>query len=78
MDIQTLKLDLVEKIIQSEKPSVLIKIKELLQTENTVDWWDNLPQEIQESIFEGLNDVKEGKVFTHEQIISEAKQKYGF
>lgn len=78
MDIQTLKLDLVEKIIQSEKTSVLIKIKELLQTENTVDWWDNLPQEIQESIFEGLNDVKEGKVFTHEQIISEAKQKYGF
>lgn len=78
MDIQTLKLDLVEKIIQTEKPSVLIKIKELLQTEKTEDWWDNLPQEIQESIFEGLNDVKEGNLFTHEQVLQEAKQKYGF
>lgn len=78
MDIQTLKLDLVEKIIQTEKTSVLIKIKNLFQSEKTEDWWDNLPSEIQESIFEGLNDVKEGKVFTHEQVISEAKQKYGF
>ncbi|HSO88005.1 MAG TPA: hypothetical protein VLQ91_15745 [Draconibacterium sp.] len=78
MDIQTLKLDLVEKIIQTEKPSILIKIKELLQTEKTEDWWDNLPQEIQESIFEGLDDVKKENLFTHEQVLQEAKQKYGF
>jgi predicted transcriptional regulator len=78
MDIQTLKLDLVEKIIQTDKPSILIKIRKLLQTEKTEDWWDNLPQEIQESIFEGLNDLKEGNLYTHEQVISEAKQKYGF
>jgi len=78
MDIQALKLDLVEKIVQTEKTSILFKIKELLQNEKTSDWWENLPIEVQESIFEGLEDIKEGKVFTHDQIISEAKQKYGF
>lgn len=78
MDIQALKLDLVEKIIQTEKSSILFKIKKLLQDEKTEDWWDNLPIEVQESIIDGLDDVKKGDVFTHDQIISEAKQKYGF
>ena len=78
MDIQALKLDLVEKIIHTEKTSILYKIKDLLQSEKADDWWEDLPVEVQESIFEGMQDIKDGKVFTHEEIISEAKQKYGF
>lgn len=78
MDIKTLKLDLVERIIQTENSSVLIKIKKLFQPEKSEDWWDELPIEVQESIFEGLNDVKEENTFSHEQVIREAKQKYGF
>ncbi len=78
MDIQALKLDLVEKIIHTEKTSTLFKIKDLLQEEKADDWWEDLPVEVQESIMEGLHDLKDGKVITHEEIISEAKQKYGF
>ena len=78
MDIQTLKLDLVSKIINIEKPSLLIEINKILQKENKTDWWDKLPEEVQESIMEGMDDVQKGDVFTHEQIIQEAKQKYGF
>ncbi|MGE0018972.1 MAG: hypothetical protein AB7S72_04850 [Draconibacterium sp.] len=78
MDIQALKLDLVEKIVQIEKPAILIKIRELLQTEKSEDWWDKLPDEVQQSIIEGLDDVEQGKLFSHENVISEAKQKYGF
>ncbi len=78
MDIQALKLDLVEKIIHTEKTSILFKIKDLLQSEKADDWWEDLPGEVQESIIEGMQDIKDGKVFTHEEIISEAKQKHGF
>ena len=78
MDIQTLKLELVERIIQTENSSILIKIKKLFQPEKTEDWWDELPLEVQESIFEGLENIKEGNTFSHEQVILEAKQKYGF
>ncbi|QGY46583.1 hypothetical protein GM418_23855 [Maribellus comscasis] len=77
MDIQTLKLDLVEKILKTNKPSLLIKINNLISTEND-DWWDDIPPEVQESILEGMEDIKSGKVFSHENIINEAKQKYGF
>jgi len=78
MDIQAFKLNLVEKIIRTEKTSLLLEIDNLLQNEPNDDWWDNLPLEIQSSIMEGINDINEGNTLTHEQVISEAKQKYGF
>jgi predicted transcriptional regulator len=77
MDIQTLKLNLVSKIINIEKTSLLIEINKILQKENKKDWWDKLPVEVQESIMEGMDDIQKGDVFTHEQVIQEAKQKYG-
>jgi predicted transcriptional regulator len=78
MDIQSLKLDLVKRILNTEKPSVLIKISKLFQTESTQDWWDQLPVEVQESILEGLKDAEQGDVFTHDQVMNEAREKYGF
>ena len=77
MDIQSLKLDLVNKIIHTEKQSVLIKINQLLNDEISEDWWNQLPKEVQDSVLEGIKDVNEGKLYTHEQVMQEAKQKYG-
>jgi len=56
----------------------LIKIKKLPQPKKPEDWWDELPMEVQKSIFEGLNEIKERNTFSHEQVVCEAKQKYGF
>lgn len=78
MDIQALKLDLVEKIIQTEKPSILLKINNILQKNTDDDWWEKLPPEIQKSIKEGMKDVEKGDTFSHEHVIKEAKQKYGY
>ena len=73
-----MKLDLVLKIINIEKPTLLLEINKILQEGSNTDWWDNLPMEVQESIMEGLENVKNGNVYTHEQVVQEAKQKYGF
>jgi len=78
MDIQSLKLDLVNKIIHTENQSVLIKVNQLLRDEIKEDWWDELPKEVQESVLEGIKDVNQGKLYTHEEVMQEAKQKYGF
>jgi hypothetical protein len=78
MDIQALKLELVEKILHTEKPSLLVKISEMLKNEAKDDWWQQLPSEVQDSILEGIKDVEEGKIFSHDEVIREAKQKYGF
>lgn len=76
MDIQSLKLDLVSKIINSDKPELLVEINNIFQQDTKDDWWDKLPEEVKESIFEGMADVKNGNVFTHEQVLQEVKQKY--
>jgi hypothetical protein len=78
MDIQTLKLDLVQKILNTKNPTLLFKINTILQKDVEKDWWDQLPGEVQDSILEGIQDIDQGKVFTHDQVIQEAKQKYGF
>ncbi len=78
MDIQALKLDLVAKILKTEKSSILIDIEKLFAKENDQDWWDQLPEEVQQSILEGVDDVSHGKTYSHDQVVREAKQKYGF
>ena len=78
MEIQSLKLELVNKIIHTEDQSVLNKINQLLSDEISEDWWDVLPKEVQESIMEGLKDVEEGRFYTHENVMQEAKRKFGF
>ena len=78
MDIQALKLDLVQKILSTTNPALLSRIDDILKKEVEKDWWDQMPLEIQESILEGIHDIETGKVFTNEQVIQEAKQKYGF
>lgn len=78
MDIPALKLDLVQKILNTKNPSLLTKINNIFQKEVEKDWWDQLPKEVQDSIFEGIHDIEKGTVFTHDQVIQEAKQKYGF
>lgn len=78
MDIQALKIDIVQKILSTTNPTLLSRINTILKKEVEKDWWDQLPVEVQTSIMEGIHDIETGKVFTHEQVMQEAKQKYGF
>jgi hypothetical protein len=78
MDIQSLKIELAQKILQTDKPDVLSRVEQLLKTENNDDWWEMLPPEIQETISLGLKDVEDGNLLSHEQVVREAKEKYGY
>ena len=37
------------------------------ESSNKKDWWDDLPQNLQQHINEGLNDVENGRVVTSEE-----------
>jgi hypothetical protein len=78
MDIQALKIDLVQKILNTQKEELLLEIKGILGNEFENDWWNQLPKEVQRSIYQGIQDIEQGKVFNNEQVIQEAKKKYGF
>ena len=78
MDISSLKIELVQRILDMKNPALLRKIDAILREESEKDWWDQLPREVKDSIFEGIGDIEEGRILTHQQVIQEAKQKYGF
>jgi predicted transcriptional regulator len=78
MDIQALKIDLVQRILNTQNSTLLNRINNILEKEVETDWWDQLPKEVQDSIREGISDVENGRILTHDQVMQEAKQKYGF
>lgn len=78
MDIQAQKINLAQKILQSNDPELLKKLEEIFLAEEKKDWFDELPLEIQESITQGLSEMESGELITHEQLVQEAKAKYGF
>jgi predicted transcriptional regulator len=78
MDIQALKIDLAKKILKSNKPTLLQKVDQLFKIENDDDWWEDLPVEIQESIIQGVREAADGNVLNHQQVVQEAREKYGY
>jgi predicted transcriptional regulator len=68
---------LIQKIAEKVKllpnnlaEEVLLYI-ELLLSKNDQDWYDNLSKDQKESIERGLNDIKNGNVFTHDSVMEE-------
>jgi len=70
---------LVEKILHTERTSLLVKVDHLLKNEGEKeDWWEQLSTEVQQAILEGLKDISEGYILAHEEVLQEAKQRYDF
>ena len=50
MNVQAKKLELVQLILNTDRPSILDKIGKILKQEKEIDWWDELPETVKESI----------------------------
>jgi len=67
MNIHSEKLDLIEWISKLNDISIIEKIKKIRKNYiQSKDWGDTLNQEEIESIEEGLKDLEEGRVHSHE------------
>ncbi len=77
MNIQAKKLELVQRILNTDKPSLLEKINKIFEQEGETDWWDELSDEERASIQEGLDQLDRGEGIPHEKVMEEIKAKYG-
>jgi len=68
MDIDATKLELMQLLLNTRKESVLNKIKHIFQEESS-DWWAEMSAEEQVEIEEGLRQVENGKVVSHESVM---------
>lgn len=73
MDIQLEKQALLKLLKETENPSVIKAIKKVFQNEKK-DWFDELPNNAKKGIEEGLEDIKNGRVVSYEEV----KKKFGW
>lgn len=69
MDIHIEKSGLIKWIQELNDAKIIEKLKKI-QMESAVsnDWWDETSDQAKESIQRGLEDIKGGKVHSHESI----------
>lgn len=76
MNLQAKKLELVQMILNTDRPSLLDKVSKLLSHEKEADWWDELPLSVQKSIDESIEQADRGETVSHEEVMKEVRSKY--
>lgn len=76
MDSNSKKNKSIEKPLSVEEEAVLYQSKSELETENSDDYWDNLPEQVKQLIEIGLKQCEEGLGKPHAQVMAEIKKKY--
>ncbi|MDA3893839.1 MAG: hypothetical protein PF517_19430 [Salinivirgaceae bacterium] len=71
------KLELVQLILNTNKPTLLEKISQLLKQEKEADWWDEIPESVQESIEIAIGQANRDEKIPHSAVLKEARAKYG-
>ena len=68
MDIQTTKLEIMHLLLQTQKESLLSKIKEIFDNEQA-DWWDEMSKSEQEEIEVGLLQANKEEYVSHTAVM---------
>jgi len=68
MNIETTKLELIQLLLQTQKESLLSKIKKIFDEEHS-DWWDNLSNEEQQHIKTGLKQADNNEVTDNSSVL---------
>lgn len=69
MSIETTKLELMKLLLNTQKESVLEKIKDIFRQEASQDWWEELSKEEHQDIEQGLNEFENGQVKSHRDVM---------
>ncbi|TCD04577.1 hypothetical protein EZ449_16635 [Pedobacter frigidisoli] len=73
MDLQSEKLNVLQKIINSDDESLIRDIKSLIYSRD-LDWFNGLNRNQQNDVREGINQLDAGESFSHE----ETKRRFSF
>ncbi|NTW31818.1 MAG: hypothetical protein HGB12_04205 [Bacteroidetes bacterium] len=74
MNIQSVKLELLKMIINTDNPSVLDKIMGIFQNEKQ-DFWSNFSKEEQEDIIAGIDELDKDEKYNYDEIIKKHRKK---
>ena len=80
MSAAEIKFQLHQLIENTNDTSLLDKaytaLSKLFTKQHTVDWWDTISLEEKQGIEEGLKDIEQGRIYSHEQVMKELKTEF--
>ena len=76
MNLQAKKLELVQLILNTEKPAVLAKVEAVFKKEKGADWWDEISEAEKKAIEKGIAEADSGKLIPHNEMMEEVRAKY--
>jgi predicted transcriptional regulator len=68
MNIEATKLELMHLLLQTQKESLLKKIKDVFEDEQ-IDWYEDMSKEEQEEIKIGLAQADKGELIDHDIVM---------
>ena len=68
MSIESTKLELMHLLLQTQKESILKKLKSVFEEEQ-VDWWSEMSNEEQEEIKTGLAQADKGEYKPNDSVL---------
>ena len=68
MNIETVKLELMHLLLQTQKESVLKKLKSVFDEEKD-DWWNEMSKQEQEEIITGLIQADKGEFKSNDSVM---------
>ena len=67
---------MVKLLLETENHEIINEIKAIFKKRGN-DFYDDLPQDVKDSIEKGLTDIEAGDVYDHDWVIKDIKGKYG-
>lgn len=68
MYIEATKLELIHLLLQTQKESLLAKLKKVFEDEG-IDWWDELDEGERQEIQQGLEQADKGQLIPHKKVM---------
>ncbi|MDE0472844.1 MAG: hypothetical protein OXH57_12995 [Ekhidna sp.] len=73
MNLQAEKLRLIELLLNTNNPSIIERIRSILQTEEANDIWEEITDKQKDEVENALKEVEEGTLVSFEQFLEKHK-----
>ena len=68
MDVQTEKIALAKRLLETDDEAVLLQIKDVFENHDK-DFWSDLPEHVKAGIERGRKQAAEGKLTPHDEVM---------
>ncbi len=68
MDVQTEKIELAKRLLETDDEAILLQIKEVFEG-HVKDFWHDLPEHVKAGIERGRKQAAEGKLTVHDEVM---------